>query len=760
MSVAAESGHLRILQCLLKAGADKNKADNLGRSPLWFAAATDHKSCVLALLKAGANKDQMNRDGKTPLLVATACASPAVVRCLVQHGADVEMPDNFGRTPAEELEMKGSMLLAEEKRQMRRALKGEAPERCAEAAELITEAASCEIREEKNVSLCGHPHPCHAAANEPPSCFYDGAKCHIGLVARGEALYERQRNAYADLAYLNDVGYLPDGTPMHKAGNAINHPERVGADPHVDGSELPRGHFLNSVGYLPDGTPLNAAGNAINHPERMQPDPHKNGSPLPASTYAADVGYLVDGSASSGGKHAFNAKLTCYYDNRSRQAWSPWNSISLQQPEGRVCDLEYTNDVGYLPDGTPMNRAGNAINHPESIQPDLHNPGAPLPRALFANSVGYLPDGTPLNAAGNAINHPERMQPDLHNPGSPLPTSVYAADVGYLVDGTPLNAAGNNSLKGGAATQAAPVPAASMPSTPSSPATMTAAQGKHGAHGVQYPYSNQKDVYADLEYTNDVGYLPDGTPMNRAGNAINHPESIQPDLHNPGAPLPRALFANSVGYLPDGTPLNAAGNAINHPERMQPDLHNPGSPLPTSVYAADVGYLVDGTPLNAAGNNSLKGGAATQAAPPASSSMSSATASAPQALAAAAFVGFASQVRRSGGFEYSLQKDSFADLHYVNDVGYLPDGTPLNKAGNALNHPENVQPDRHTPGSPLPRANFANEVGYLPDGTPMNRAGNAINHPENIQPDPHTPGSPLPASAYAADVGYLVDGTP
>ncbi|CAJ1458426.1 unnamed protein product [Effrenium voratum] len=598
-------------------------------------------------------------------------------------------------------------------------------------------------------------------------------------VARGEALYERQRNAYADLAYLNDVGYLPDGTPMHKAGNAINHPERVGADPHVDGSELPRGHFLNSVGYLPDGTPLNAAGNAINHPERMQPDPHKNGSPLPASTYAADVGYLVDGTPlNAAGNNSLKggAATQAAPVPAASMPSTPSSPATMTAAQGKhgahgiqypysnqkdvYADLEYTNDVGYLPDGTPMNRAGNAINHPESIQPDLHNPGAPLPRALFANSVGYLPDGTPLNAAGNAINHPESMQPDLHNPGSPLPTSVYAADVGYLVDGTPLNAAGNNSLKGGAATQVAPVPAASMPSTTSSPATMTAAQGKHGAHGIQYPYSNQKDVYADLEYTNDVGYLPDGTPMNRAGNAINHPESIQPDLHNPGAPLPRALFANSVGYLPDGTPLNAAGNAINHPESMQPDLHNPGSPLPTSVYAADVGYLVDGTPLNAAGNNSLKGGAATQAAPPASSSMSSATASAPQALAAAAFVGFASQVRRSGGFEYSLQKDSFADLHYVNDVGYLPDGTPLNKAGNALNHPEHVQPDRHTPGSPLPRANFANEVGYLPDGTPMNRAGNAINHPENMQPDPHTPGSPLPASAYAADVGYLVDGTP
>ena len=32
------------------------------------------------------------------------------------------------------------------------------------------------------------------------------------------------------------------------------------------------------------------------------------------------------------------------------------------------------------------------------------------------------------------------------------------------------------------------------------------------------------------------------------------------------------------------------------------------------------------------------------------------------------------------------------------------------------------------------------EVGYLPDGTPMNRAGNCVNHPETIGPDPHAPG--------------------
>ncbi|CAE7227674.1 rbcL, partial [Symbiodinium sp. KB8] len=45
------------------------------------------------------------------------------------------------------------------------------------------------------------------------------------------------------------------------------------------------------------------------------------------------------------------------------------------------------------------------------------------------------------------------------------------------------------------------------------------------------PYELNGNVLADLEFSNDVGYLPDGTPMNRAGNAINHPENMGPDSH-------------------------------------------------------------------------------------------------------------------------------------------------------------------------------------------------------------------------------------
>ena len=47
----------------------------------------------------------------------------------------------------------------------------------------------------------------------------------------------------------------------------------------------------------------------------------------------------------------------------------------------------------------------------------------------------------------------------------------------------------------------------------------------------------------------------------------------------------------------------------------------------------------------------------------------------------------------------------------------------------------------HVPYMPHSRSDVSCwKVGYLPDGTPMNRAGNCINHPETIGPDPHAPG--------------------
>ena len=74
------------------------------------------------------------------------------------------------------------------------------------------------------------------------------------------------------------------------------------------------------------------------------------------------------------------------------------------------------------------------------------------------------------------MNHPETMQPDTHIPGSPLPPSFYAADTGYLVDGTDMSVAGNRSVQGpppAAAPAAAPAPGAAAPAAMPGTASLT-----------------------------------------------------------------------------------------------------------------------------------------------------------------------------------------------------------------------------------------------------------------------------------------------
>merc|ERR1712107_630136 len=79
-------------------------------------------------------------------------------------------------------------------------------------------------------------------------------------------------------------------------------------------------------------------------------------------------------------------------------------------------------------------------------------------------------------------------------------------------------------------------------------------------------YAKPTKAYYQLEFGNDVGYLPDGTPINKAGNMNNHEGMAGPDLHAPGSPLPPPLkgYMNDIGYLPDGTDMAIAGNLSNH----------------------------------------------------------------------------------------------------------------------------------------------------------------------------------------------------
>merc|ERR1712137_437253 len=112
----------------------------------------------------------------------------------------------------------------------------------------------------------------------------------------------------------------------------------------------------------------------------------------------ASAAYSIGASASS---NSARVQMKAGYDD------VPAMPAYSEKPVTTYCEQEFYNDVGYLPDGTAMNKAGNLVNHPETIGPDPHVNGSPLPPPLkgFVNDIGYCPDGTPMDKAGTLINH-------------------------------------------------------------------------------------------------------------------------------------------------------------------------------------------------------------------------------------------------------------------------------------------------------------------------------------------------------------------
>ena len=67
---ACDYGHLECAKALLGAGADINKQDNDGWTPLMLAARNGKIEVVRELLKRGAKKDLKNNAGKTAYKLA------------------------------------------------------------------------------------------------------------------------------------------------------------------------------------------------------------------------------------------------------------------------------------------------------------------------------------------------------------------------------------------------------------------------------------------------------------------------------------------------------------------------------------------------------------------------------------------------------------------------------------------------------------------------------------------------------------------
>ena len=86
-------------ELLVKRGADINKEDKDGRTPLYYAILFKKKDLFELLLQRGAYINRDDKDWRTPLYYAIESKNKDLVKLLVQKGADINREDKGGRTP-------------------------------------------------------------------------------------------------------------------------------------------------------------------------------------------------------------------------------------------------------------------------------------------------------------------------------------------------------------------------------------------------------------------------------------------------------------------------------------------------------------------------------------------------------------------------------------------------------------------------------------------------------------------------------------
>ena len=99
LTMAAEEGHEEVVLLLLDNGADINKPNNIGSTPLNQAATYRRIDVVQLLLLRGALPDKANNTGRTPLHSAVSSGNVSIVRLLLDSGATSDIQDDFGWTP-------------------------------------------------------------------------------------------------------------------------------------------------------------------------------------------------------------------------------------------------------------------------------------------------------------------------------------------------------------------------------------------------------------------------------------------------------------------------------------------------------------------------------------------------------------------------------------------------------------------------------------------------------------------------------------
>ncbi|MCA1788858.1 MAG: ankyrin repeat domain-containing protein, partial [Thioalkalivibrio sp.] len=96
---AADLGHERAAESLLRHGAQVDIRHPKGSTALMYAVLRDQPDTVERLLRAGADPNILVRHGWTPVLLATVKNQPGNLRVLSRYGANFGVQDLYGWTP-------------------------------------------------------------------------------------------------------------------------------------------------------------------------------------------------------------------------------------------------------------------------------------------------------------------------------------------------------------------------------------------------------------------------------------------------------------------------------------------------------------------------------------------------------------------------------------------------------------------------------------------------------------------------------------
>lgn len=94
-------GRVAVVKELLRAGADADSQDDIGKAPLHVAAAVGTGELCRLLLLAGASVDVRDKQGCTPLYLAVATRKRHVIPVLLAAGADIHARNREGQSPFE-----------------------------------------------------------------------------------------------------------------------------------------------------------------------------------------------------------------------------------------------------------------------------------------------------------------------------------------------------------------------------------------------------------------------------------------------------------------------------------------------------------------------------------------------------------------------------------------------------------------------------------------------------------------------------------